>query len=285
MLHLGRRRTTKQAVPWWKSLLILGLVLAPELAAAAEEPAETAVLNGMKAQIKTVKVAVESKPTAKPATLRPEPVFRYSDAVRDFPDATIWVWEVDHQPVAICKLERVGTPGLGWQFCFASISDQIVTANWSDRFEWRAREAGVRWKSVSDAPAPRETEASRLIQMRQLARPFSGVIRNPKTQGQEMRLLPTPILRYGEAKSDVHDGAVFGLTSNGTNPDMLLLLQTTKSAAGKDEWQYGLHGMTGDEVEIQLQDKVVHKQPYTGRPGNHGTWMWIVFYDDGGVAP
>ena len=285
MLDRGHHRMTRQSVQNWISVCAVVLIADQPLASAGPNSDDMPV-TAMRSQIRSVQVAVDSKPAPVAADLRAEPVFRYSDPVRQFPDATIWVWEVHHRPVAICKLERIAAPSPGWQFCFASLSDQIVTAVWYDRFEWRAREAGIRWQPVLPPPPSRETDAARLIQMRQLARPFSAVIRNPRLKRQEeMRLLPAPLLRYGDAKGGVRDGALFGLTSNGTNPDMLLLLQLTKSAAGQDEWEYGLHGLTGDEVEIRLQEKGVHAQPYTGRPGHHGTWMWIVFFDDGGVAP
>jgi hypothetical protein len=276
-------RTISLLSPW---LLFVGLAPMSGRPAMGEEPDSAShPLATMKAQIETVHVAVEAKPAAVAARLREEPVFRYSDPVRQFPDATVWVWEVERLPVAICKLERVGVPSAGWQYCFVSLSDQIVSATWSDRFTWRAREPGIQWRAVPDA-SPKETDAARQTQLRQLARSFTGVIRNPQVSRQEtMRLLPTPLLRYGDANGAVGRGALFGLTSNGTNPDALLLLQLAKSAAGQDEWRYGMHGLTGDEVEVRLRESVVHAQPYTGVPGNHGTWMWIVFFDDGGVAP
>jgi hypothetical protein len=187
----------------------------------------------MRAQVTALHVTVEAKPAPVAAELRSTPIFRYNDPVRRFPDATVWVWEVEQLPVAVCKLERISIPGAGWQYCFASLSDEIVAATWGDRFEWRAREPGVRWRTLSQM-TPRDSDSARLTQLRQLARPFAGVIRNPHSEQQEeMRLLPTPLLRCGDPAGPVRDGALFGLTSKGVNPDSLLLLRLTKNAAGQ----------------------------------------------------
>jgi hypothetical protein len=42
---------------------------------------------------------------------------------------------------------------------------------------------------------------------------------------EEMRVLGTPIHRYGDAESALQDGMIFGLTTNGTNPDMFILIE------------------------------------------------------------
>ena len=259
------------------------------LALGDEKSVSAESLKRMKAQIETVEVS-EIKPEGSVAAkLRIDPVLRYVDPVREFPDASVWVWHIDERPVVICKLERIGVSGqedAGWQYCLASLSEGLVTATWSDRFEWHSQAPGIQWKIIPDGPKPRETYSARLTQMRQTAKSFSGVISNlPSMQKQEMRLLPTPLLRYTLEKPRPHEGSLFGLTSNGTNPDTVVLLEFRKTATGADEWRFAAQGLTGDQVELKHKENTVQTFPYTGKPGNHGTWMWIVFFDDGGILP
>ena len=109
------------------------------------------------------------------AELRSEPVFRYSDNVRRFPDASAWLWHISGRPVAVCKLERlVGADVGGWQYCFVSLSDQLTTAKWGSRFEWRARKPGLTWSAVPQARQPQATATGRLLQMREIARRFEA---------------------------------------------------------------------------------------------------------------
>ena len=270
-------------------LTAMVMLSASRLAAGDEKTDSSESLQRMKAQIDTIEVAEITPDGPVPAKLRIDPVLRYADPVREFPDAAVWIWQVDERPVAICKIERIGVTGTadaGWQYCLASLSERLVTATWSDRFEWHAQSPGIQWKIIPDGPKPKETAAARLTQMRQTARSFSGVISNlPSMQTQEMRLLPTPLLRYTREKDRPIEGSLFALTSNGTNPDAVVLLEIAKTATGGDEWLFAAHGLTGDKVEVKLKEDTVLTFPYTGKPGNHGTWMWIVFFDDGGILP
>ena len=68
-----------------------------------------------------------------------------------------------------------------------------------------------------------------------------------------MRLLSRPLYRYDDGLEGVIDGAVFGFTGTGTNPDMLLLLDLPKDAG----WQFGIAGMTAAGITVRLKDKVV----------------------------
>jgi hypothetical protein len=69
---------------------------------------------------------------------------------------------------------------------------------------------------------------------------------------------------------------VFGLTSNGTNPDVLLVVEALGKPESNARWRYGVVAMTGDAVEVVLKDKTVWTKPYTDGPGDHRSWMWYV---------
>jgi hypothetical protein len=44
-------------------------------------------------------------------------------------------------------------------------------------------------------------------------------------QKQEIRRLATPVYRYADVGAGLRNGVIFGLTTNGTNPDLLLLIE------------------------------------------------------------
>jgi hypothetical protein len=272
---------------WLGRLTMAGCVAAAATHTAAQEEAGALAeqrLKEMRARIETITTAVRGQDRSTSAELRSEPVFRYSDNVRHFADASAWLWQASGRPVAFCKLERLAG-AMGWQYCFVSLSDQLITANWSDRLEWQARKAGIVWSPVPQAREPQATQSGRLSQMRLIARQFEGTITNvPSNRSEKMRLLPTPLVRYASEEDGVLDGALFGLTSKGTNPDALLLVEAVRSD-GKDEWRYGFQGATGDRVEMRLADAVVWSKSDTEGPGDHENWMWTVLYDDGAAVP
>jgi hypothetical protein len=73
-----------------------------------------------------------------------------------------------------------------------------------------------------------------------------------------MRLLTRPLFRNDES-NEVLDGAVFGFTGTGTNPDVMLLLDLPTSGG----WRFGAAGMTAEGVTVKLDDRVVYESPHT----------------------
>lgn len=208
------------------------------------------------------------------ARLVEKPVFRYSDELREIEDAGIWLWTDRNRPVAAMKVERykVGRLARPWLYCFASLSSDLVRAEWMDDAPFQARKPGIKWQPLDDQPA--KTRPARLVQMREFARRFSAeILADPAgTNRSQMRLLTRPLFRSDES-SDVLDGAVFGFTGTGTNPDMLLLFDLTSEGG----WRFGAAGMTAEGVIVQLKDKVVYESPHTAGKGKvFDTWCYFL---------
>lgn len=202
------------------------------------------------------------------------PVFRYSDQLRHIRDAGIWIWTQGGRPVAALKVEHY-EPGVHprpWLYCFASLSTELAVAEWTRAATFRAREPGVSWQSLGDKPA--NSRAARLLQMREIARRFSAelVRRTDVEERTQMRLLPRPLFRYAESAESAVDGAVFGFTGTGTNPDLLLLLDLTVD----EGWRFGFAGMTAEGLVVQLGDKTVWEFPHTAGKGHvFDTWTYF----------
>jgi hypothetical protein len=199
-----------------------------------------------------------------------KPVFRYSDELRAIEDAGIWLWTRHGRPVAALKVERYkeGRLRVPWLYCFASLSAELVRAEWDDAAPFQARKPGIAWRSLDDKPAT--TRAARLLQMRELARRFSAeLIKGAEEKDRtQMRLLTQPLYRCAES-AEVLDGGIFGFTGTGTNPDLLLLFDLPP----KGPWRYAAAGMTAEGLRIKWNDRVVFESPPTAGKGTvFDTW-------------
>jgi hypothetical protein len=117
--------------------------------------------------------------------------------------------------------------------------------------------AGVKFDDVPKADAPAADDAKRLLQMKQLAKDFTGTKteREEKTP-TELRLLPQPVYRYSVPKEGVFSGGLFALV-HGTDPEIWLLIE----ARGKDlagaRWQFAAARMTSVELELRYRDQKI----------------------------
>ena len=237
------------------------------------EPDEVS-LKAMQQRAQDCRVTLTNDAKAKPQLVT-APVFRYSDEVRHIEDAGIWLWTERGRPVAAMKVEHYQPGALPrpWLCCFASMSERLVQAEWDADPTFRAKKPGVEWQALKDKPA--DTRAGRLLQMREIARRFSAeLLRLAKgEQRDQMRLLPRPLYRYEENQGNVLDGAIFGFTGTGTNPDVMLLLDLQPDAG----WQFGFVGMTAEGVIVRLEGREIWQKKHTGYRDNvFDNWTWFL---------
>jgi hypothetical protein len=129
--------------------------------------------------------------------------------------------------------------------------------------EWKPQ-AGLARKELPDAGTPAATPGARLVQMRRLAQQFTGQSTDNKRERWELRLLPTPLYRYPEAKSGVIDGALFALTSGaGTDPEVLLLIEA-RQKDGKTRWEYACGRFGIVSMYVQHKGKEVWSSVLNG---------------------
>jgi hypothetical protein len=236
-------------------------------------------LKLMREQASRIIVKIPSGTETHRAELAEAPLIHYADQVRRLTESTLWVWQQEGLPVLFCKIERLtartGKPS--WQYCCVPATAEKADVEWTRQFRWRARDTSFKRVLLAEAPEPRDQAAARLSQMKAIARGFGGETeQTPVKSRQKMRLLASPLHRYAAPKENVLDGAVFGLTSNGTNPDALLLLEALRDAESNARWRYAVVGMTGDAVEVVHKEKTVWTKPFTDGPGDHRSWMWYV---------
>jgi len=191
------------------------------------------------------------------AEMVPNPVFRYSDEQRAIPDATLWVWTRNARPVAFQKVEGNNHGGgRQWTICFASLSEGLLSVRWPDQQVYTARKPGVRFDPIPRAEPPAATSRARTAQLKALKERFTGrlSVNNDGTAGAETRTMAKPIFEYADPQTKLPLGAIFGMTSTGTNPDLLLLIEARPDGDGKLRWEYAHARMTSNSLRVRLDD-------------------------------
>jgi hypothetical protein len=235
-------------------------------------------LERMKARAAATEISVLKNGTSHRAEMQKTPVFRYDDQPRRILDGTLWAWGQSGRPVALCKVEDyISNEGNRlWVQCLTSLSSERISAKWEDGREWTATESGLKLRQLSKGPSPRANSRLRLTQFRQIARRFSATLIDPRHDDrQEMRLLPQPVCRYKDQESHLIDGAIFGLASNGTNPDACLVLEIRETGGGEFVWEFGVAAMTAHAIEVKLDEDIVWSKQFTGNPNDYDNWMFF----------
>ena len=198
------------------------------------------------------------------APLEPHVAIRWHNATRGGQgNALLVLWVHDGRPAAAASVFALG------QLCheFVSLSPAAgLVAHDGDRLVWSPSVAGVEFRRVPDAPAPAESPAGRLRQMKALARRFTATLtgwKSSENRREELRLLPQQLYRCdlkaaGATHPDLRDGAVFAFVQ-GTDPEVLLLLEAVAQSDGTPGWQYAFARATSGGLEAQLDGKLVWK--------------------------
>lgn len=262
---------------------ILPSQLASEKAADTNTAERQALLKEMRSAAAAIQVNEKVGDQIRSAKLIEEPLFRYSDEQRQIRDATMWVWTVQGRPVSLIKLERYGFPDprRSWLFNIGSTSSDMIDVKWPFDREYTSKKPGMTFQQLPDGPGAAETKPARLIQLRQLSRRFAATMLGGATNDtrSEMRLLPTPLYRYVSEADAILDGALFGFSSTGTNPDAVLAIQLRGPEAKTAAWEFGVTGMTSGGLQMRLDERQVWSQPLlVGRGQVFDTWTW--FFSD-----
>jgi len=198
------------------------------------------------------------------ASLDPQVAFRWRNPTRGGQaNAILVLWIHDGRPAAATSVFALG------QLCheFVSLSRTAgLVAHDGDELVWSPSVAGVQFQEVADAPTPADSPVVRLRQMKGLVRRFSATLtgwKSSESQREELRLLPQQLYRYDvkAAKTthpELRDGAVFAFVQ-GTDPEMLLLLESVAAGDRPLGWQYAFARATSGGLEAQLDGELVWK--------------------------
>ena len=216
------------------------------------------------------------------AKMVPRPVFRYSDEEHRIPDATLWVWVRDSRPVAFQKVEGNNHGGgRQWTICFASLSEGLVNVSWQARPDFAAKKPGLKFNPITNADAPSDNPRLRKAQIKSLKDRFSARfgVKDDGTSGSEARIIAKALFEYEDEATKAPLGAIFGMTSTGTNPSILLLIEARKDKTGTLQWEYALARMTSFSIRARLDDNEIWAEPDAGN-GAFENWLYYFLRRD-----
>jgi hypothetical protein len=259
---------------------------------AANEDDRAARLAEMKQIAGTFHAAAIDGGTRTPVAQVPEPLHRWTDPTRENSDGALWAWRSTGRPIAIIAIElypQDKTFGTIWALEFTSLSTGPIEVEGGDHFDifyedlpppradgrlrWAPMKGGLEFREIPDAPAPAKTEAERLRQMKDLLKRFSArEFYDITAQGYALRLLSHPIDRYADAASGLVDGAIF-IYANGTNPEILLVIEARRPGTGSPSWSYAAAPLTRAEPTLRLGRQDVWTHPPKKVPSPDDTYF------------
>jgi hypothetical protein len=251
-----------------------------------EQKEREKLLQRMKQRAAGIEVQITTDQDQVAAKLVAEPLLRYNDQPRGFRDATVWCW-CDNQgrPVALLKTQIGRDRGRSrWLDGLNSLSDRLIEAKWEDGHRFASRQPGMKRIQFADGPEASDKPRVRLQQMKEIADRVSLTIWPSEGGQQEMRLLPRPLYRYTPPAGELIDGALFGFTTNGTNPDAVLAVELTGRDVTKGTWLYGLAQMTTGGLAARIDDREVWtatKKVALETAYDEWIWFWGNFDKDG----
>jgi hypothetical protein len=191
-----------------------------------------------------------------------ESVLRWTNPSAGRVYGNTYVWLQQGRPVAASCLFRYFEPFRSFNGELAALTGTKLVAKRDDKAVWQPKDEW-KWYPVKGAPAPAETAAQRLVQMRALAGEFVVEVLDTRNilKGEEQtpRLLPKPLYRYDAARTKPLDGALYAFVL-GTDPELLLLLECD-TAAAKPEWRFGVARMNRYLIRLKRKGETVWEVP------------------------
>jgi hypothetical protein len=193
--------------------------------------------------------------------LKREPIYRWSNPTRvGGQEGDVFVWTYRGRPEVVASIfshPREGRQERRLCHELHSLSESVLVVDRDSPNRWEPQAAGVELKPVPDAPAPADSPVQRGVQIRAMARDFSGRSLSDAGQAWELRLLPKPLYRYESTDPDVIDGAVFALVSSaGTDPEIILLIEARKTPQVA-RWTYGAARFSDMSLWLKHKDHEV----------------------------
>lgn len=207
-----------------------------------------------------------------------KPILKYSDDTRLLHESSLWIWSSGGRPSAVLAVEYYPKDKRGprWLYEIASLSTERITAEHKSDLKWTAKEPGMKLSAIERTEAPAEKATRRLAQMKAIQRRFTAHEKAAIGGRIELRPLSSPLYRYSQEDAGILDGSIFAF-ANGTNPEVLLVLEAQSEQAGASLWHYSLFQMTGAAVSVELDGKEVWQRDEADPPAVRDSYVngWI----------
>jgi hypothetical protein len=173
----------------------------------------------------------------------------------------LWADQVGRPAAAaqVFLFQNAGEATGQWRHEFTSLSTEAFKASQGGQPRWLPMAAGVNFQPIAGAAKPADTPRERLRQMRDLAVQFRAEDDFWDRGWNALRLLPTPISRYGKSDKTPEDGALFAFVL-GTDPEAFLFIEA-RQRENRLEWQYAFAPMTCWGLKAEHKGRSVWSLP------------------------
>ena len=193
------------------------------------------------------------------AELNRKPVYIWSNPTRSGgQNGSVFVWTFKGRPLIVGSI--FSHPEAGRRMVcheFHSLATGPLFPERENAAEKWEPKAAIKLEPLKGAAAPDVSPTRRLVQMRALAREFTGHSIDHTKERWELRLLSQPLYRFEKPEGDIVDGSLFAfVTSAGTDPEVVLALEARKIEGGS-AWFYRAVRFSDSNLYVQHKGKEV----------------------------
>lgn len=212
-----------------------------------------------------VRVSADSDETL---SLNPRPIFVWSNPRRARGQiGHVFVWMNKKRPGAVGTIFSHPNMDLSQRRVYHEMHSLSETTIVPDRerqpLNWKPR-GGIRLLRIEGAPPASLVASRQTLQIRQLARRFEAHTIDRDGQRWPLRMLSSPLLRYGSEQSGEPGGALLAMVGDaGSDPELILMMEARKGADGTDAWYFAPIRMTDHETYLNYAGSPVWKSVRT----------------------
>lgn len=247
------------------TLLILLLVLVEWVPTVAADDAETERNKRLTKMYQQAAAAYRFTVVGSddPLRLHERPVMQWMNVARvgtpRVQHGSVFIWTRNGRAEVLATIFSQTKPSQDPTFYHEmhSLSTGLIEAERNGAVYWNPAQAGIERKPFPGAPKPAANERLRMVQMRALARQFSGHSINYDQARWNLELLPEPLYRMRESTSEMIDSAVFALLSTaGTDPEVLIVIEAPIKEE-QSRWEYAVCRFSDLKTWVSLNDQEV----------------------------
>ncbi len=159
------------------------------------------------------------------------------------------------------------------------MTEGLLKVDWPYNRRFQAGKPGIKFAPIPNADPPADKARARTLQIKALKDRFSGRlnVNTEKQGGAETRFMARPLFEYSEPDSQLPRGGIFGMTSTGTNPDLLLIIEARPDENGKLRWEHAHARMTSATLVVRLDDVEVWSEG-SSPANNTAPENWIYYF-------
>ncbi|MCC9603420.1 hypothetical protein LOC67_22965 [Stieleria sp. JC731] len=163
------------------------------------------------------------------------PILNYTNPARLGNNGAVFLWTHDSVPMVVGTcFTYVYRDRTNRKNAFNVLTDKPIKATITGETVWTPPQDSLQLKPIPGAPTPAGNQRLREVQARSLSRQFSLAVTNRDGSVEQCRLMAKPLYTY---ESEHRSGSLFSFAV-GTDPEAILVIETTKKEGQEPQWSY-----------------------------------------------